>query len=399
MKIDVIAVSFVLPCLNERNTIAKCVFRAREAAALIEDQLGLKAEIIVADNGSTDGSQTLAAEAGARVVAVDRPGYGAALIGGFSAAQGRFLVMGDSDCSYDFVEAVPMVEELVKGHDLCMGSRFRGVIKPGSMPWKNRYIGNPALTGILRFLFKSSITDAHCGLRALRRSAFDQLKLTSSGMEFASEMVLKAALLGLRVSEVPVTLSPDQRGREPHLKPWRDGVRHLFYMLMLCPTWLFVAPAAAMAAFGVTILGFLVAGADGKMVRFWGLAIGDHWAVIASLALVLSVQVLCFGLAALITSYRDGVRRPSTFWLKVLSHSNLRSWMIAGGLVFAVGFGWATSIALGWIESGYGDLSAMRSLIGASTAMCIGVQLMFCGFLLSIISGNELRHGLAAYEN
>ena len=213
--------------------------------AIIQARFGLSGEIVVADNGSTDGSQAIAAAHGARVVAVVDRGYGAALIGGGHAANGKYVVFGDADGSYDFRECVPMVEALIGGADLCMGSRFKGGIAPGAMPWKNRYIGNPVLTGILNLMYRAGISDAHCGLRAVTKDAFGRLRLTGSGMEFASEMVIKAALQRLNIAEVPATLSPDLRDREPHLRPWRDGWRHLRYLLMLSPTWIFTVPAMA----------------------------------------------------------------------------------------------------------------------------------------------------------
>ena len=242
---EVVGVSFVLPCLNEAQSLEHCIGVIREALAELDHRLGLTGEIVVADNGSTDGSQALAERLGARVVPVAERGYGAALRGGFEAARGRYLVMGDSDGSYDFREATAMVEALMSGADLCMGSRFKGGIKPGAMPWKNRYIGNPILTGILNLLFGAGISDAHCGLRALTKPCFERLELTGSGMEFASEMVIKAALKGERIVERPATLSPDLRDRAPHLRPWRDGWRHLRYLFMLSPFWLFAAPALA----------------------------------------------------------------------------------------------------------------------------------------------------------
>src|SRR5919199_4952365 len=236
-------VSIVMPCLDEREGLAHCIARAYEALEALAVRRGLTGEIIVADNGSTDGSQALARRLGARVVPIARRGYGAALRGGFEAARGRYLVMGDADGSYDFMDAVGMVEALTQGADLCIGSRFKGGIAPGAMPWKNRYIGNPILTGVLNLLFGAHIDDAHCGLRALTKACFGRLRLEGSGMEFASEMIIKATLLGERIVEVPATLARDLRGRPPHLRPWRDGWRHLRYILMLSPHWLFGAPA------------------------------------------------------------------------------------------------------------------------------------------------------------
>lgn len=213
MELKIVSVSIVMPCLNEAATVGQCVVRARAALDQIFEKYRLHGEIIIADNGSTDGSQDIAVRAGAVVVDVDEKGYGAALLGGFRAAKGQYLVMGDSDCSYDFIEAVPMIEKLIAGADMCMGSRFKGEIREGAMPWKNKFIGNPALSGILRLLARTDVSDAHCGLRALTRDAFEEMRLTSTGMEFASEMVMRAAIMKMKIDEVPVTLSPDGRGR------------------------------------------------------------------------------------------------------------------------------------------------------------------------------------------
>jgi glycosyltransferase involved in cell wall biosynthesis len=263
-------VTIVMPCLNECRTLAHCIAVASRALETLNARHALVGEIIVADNGSTDGSQELAERLGARVVSVSRPGYGAALCGGFAAARGRYLVMGDADGSYDFLEAVPMVEALMNGADLCMGSRFKGGIKPGAMPWKNRYIGNPVLTGILNLLFRAGIDDAHCGLRALTKGCFKRLRLEGSGMELASEMVIKAALLGERIAEVPVTLWPDRRDRPPHLRPWRDGWRHLRYLLMLSPSWLFALPAGllGLAALAILMTISVTSLAGAEVIRF-----------------------------------------------------------------------------------------------------------------------------------
>lgn len=389
-KVDV---SIVMPCLNEARTIVECVEQARKALAILAERHGLSGEVLIADNGSTDGSQALATEAGARVVDIDERGYGAALNGGFRVAKGRLLVMGDSDCSYDFVEAVPMVEALMDGAELCMGSRFKGEIKPGAMPWKNRYIGNPVLSAILRLLFRTRISDAHCGIRALTADAFGRLNLSSSGMEFASEMVLKSALMKLKTTEVPVTLSPDKRGRPPHLNPWRDGFRHLFYMLMLSPTWLFMLPAAGLFLFGLVILGMLVLVEDGQMVRIGAFGIGDHWAVVASSSLIMAVQMAFFGLAALLQSFREGVRQLTPATRRLLSLSRLIYWLVAGLGLMGVGLIWAAVIAGGWLQSA-GELAQMRPMIAAFTLIVIGVQMFFGGFLLSIIAGNKSRHAL-----
>ncbi|MEI4487770.1 glycosyltransferase family 2 protein [Frigidibacter sp. MR17.14] len=392
MRMESLSVAFVLPCLNEARTIEWCVTRAREALAEIRNRYGLSGEVIVADNGSTDGSQALAIRGGARVVSVSERGYGAALIGGFAATKAPYLVMGDSDCSYDFVEALPMIGALIEGADLCMGSRFRGEIKPNAMPWKNRYIGNPALTGLLRMMFRTDITDAHCGIRAISRTAYDRLKLSSTGMEFASEMVLKSALAGLTIAEVPVTLSPDQRGRPPHLNPWRDGLRHLVYMFLLNPVWLFLVPSAALFCLGSLLLAALVLAGDSTLFLPGGLRFGDHWAVAASAALVMSTQTGMIGLFAVVIGARDGLMRPARHLRGLLHRSRLQHWLLAGGGTGLAGLIWIATITLGWIASDYGALNQMRALIAAATMVILGSQIFFSGFLLSILSGHRSRH-------
>ncbi len=358
---------------------------------MIEATYGLTGEVVIADNGSTDGSQGIAQAAGARVVEVPAKGYGAALQGGFQAARGKYLVMGDSDMSYDFTEALPMIGKLEEGADVCMGSRFLGEIRDGAMPWKNRYIGNPALSWLLRVLTGTHVNDAHCGLRALTRSAFQKMSLSSTGMEFASEMVLKAAIMKLDIAEVPVTLSPDGRERPPHLNPWRDGFRHLFFMLMLCPTWLFMLPAALLFAAGFAVLTALVVSGR-EMVPIAGFVFGDHWAVVASAFLMLSVQIAGLGLIAMAQAYREGLRKPTGAVGRFLGWSALYHWLLGGLGLMLIGLVWALAITVGWIGSDFGSLDATRDLMAASTAMVIGVQLAFTGFLLSIVSGNRLNH-------
>lgn len=385
-------VAFVLPCLNEARTIEWCVLRARQALDNLAESHGLSGEVIVADNGSTDGSQDIAERSGARVVPVARRGYGAALIGGFNASQATYLVMGDSDCSYDFVEGTLMVEKLINGADFCMGSRFKGQIKPGAMPWKNRYIGNPVLSGLLRLLFGTHISDSHCGLRAIRREAYQSLKLTSNGMEFASEMVLKAVLRGLTIAEVPVTLSPDGRGRPPHLNPWRDGLRHLAYMLLLSPRHLFLWPATAMLTFGLVIFALLFTAQDGQMANVGFLRFGDHWAVAASAAISIGSQMAIFGMFATIYAYQQGYRLPTPTSRWLLRQSRLERWLAIGFVLVLGGFIWAGSITFGWIASNFGTLEEIRSLIAAGTLIVAGFQIMFAGFFVSILAGNRSAH-------
>jgi hypothetical protein len=338
-----IDVSIVLPCLDEALSLGHCIANAREALARLGALHGLRGEIVVADNGSTDGSQRLAADLGARVVAIRERGYGAALIGGCEAASGRFLLMGDADGSYDFADGVAMVGALLDGADLCMGSRFRGGIAPGAMPWKNRYIGNPALTGILNLFFRSGIGDAHCGLRAITRDAFRDLRLNSTGMEFASEMVVKASLKRLRIAEAPATLSADLRDRPPHLRPWRDGWRHLRHLLMLSPTWAFGVPAAAaMAGAGLVLLTALLhlLGALPGPGPF-----GASWTVVAGSLFAVGHLAGIMALATHLHGIREGFRAPRPFLARHARVLTLEAMLAAGAALIAGAFAMLALVA------------------------------------------------------
>ena len=382
-------VTIVMPCLNEIQSLPHCIANALDALALLRTQLGMSGEIVIADNGSTDGSQALATELGARVVPVAERGYGAALIGGCRAAAGRYIVMGDCDGSYNFVEGVAMVAKLDEGYELCMGNRFRGGIAPGAMPWKNRHIGNPGLTGVLNLFFRTGIGDAHCGLRAIRKDAFAQLGLSGCGMEFASEMVIKAALLRLRVTEVPATLSPDLRDRPPHLRPWRDGWRHLRYLFMLSPTWVFGVPGAlclglAGVIFSVALLHLL--GVLGGETMF-----GTSWTIIAGflatcghLALIMAVATHLFGVRKGYRLMRPGLRAIAG-WL------TLETMLVSGLGLIAVALGGLTWVTVGWSQGGYVALDTQLSLTLFATAGAVGLQNVLGGFLLAIIAGNESR--------
>lgn len=385
---NAIDVSIVMPCLNEEETLAHCVANARAALAQMQASMGLNGEVVIADNGSTDRSREIAAELGARVVPVAQRGYGYALIEGFRAARGRYLVMGDADGSYDFRESVPMVQALRSGDDLCMGSRFKGRIMPGAMPFKNRYVGNPALSGILNLLFGSRLGDAHCGLRAITSEAFHRLQLSAEGMEFASEMVIKATLLDLKRSEVPITLHPDRRNRAPHLRPWRDGWRHLRYMLMLAPGWLFLVPAAILAtvSLGIAVPNMLFANADGLWLIF-----GTHWLIMACTGAVLAHALFMFGMAAIVYGTRSGYRLParhhgwlSRFW-------SLESALGIGLVIVLMGLIGLALIGVRWIEVAFGPPHQIRQLVVSCSLIVIGVQHIFGGFLLSIIGGNRAQ--------
>ncbi len=389
-------VTIVFPCLNEAQTLPYCIGNARDALAMLTAD-GLTGEIVVADNGSIDASREIATSLGARVIAVSARGYGNALRGGIAAAAGRYVVMGDCDGSYDFREAVPMVRQLCQGYDLCMGTRLRGRILPGAMPWKNRRIGNPVLTGVLNLLFRSGLSDAHCGLRAFTKDAADRLHLTSEGMEFASEMVIKAALLDLKRTELPITLHPDLRDRAPHLRPWRDGWRHLRYLFMLSPMWLFLVPAAALSLFGLTLLGLMLTRPEGEiMVRLGPAWIGPHWLPLAGAALSVSHMLMLFGAAAQLHGSRQGYRpamRMPGLMRQVLS---LEGSLALGIGVIVLGGTAALAIAGGWASGGFGSLDRLPELTAATALLGIGVQQVFGGFLLSVICGNRADFAAAA---
>jgi glycosyltransferase involved in cell wall biosynthesis len=379
-------VSIVIPCLNEVGCLPHCIANAKAALDSIRKEFNLSGEVIVADNGSTDGSQELARQLGARVVPVQRRGYGAALIGGFTAADGRYLVMGDADGSYDFLDAVEMIGRLLKGADLCMGSRFLGEIKPGAMPWKNRYIGNPVLSGILRLLFRTHVSDAHCGIRALTKDCFHRLRLSGSGMEFASEMVIKAALMKVRIDETPATLHPDLRDRPPHLRPWRDGWRHLRYLLMLSPTWVFAIPAAAALLIGAVIL--LLAG-----LRFSGLSpiesFGTSWTIFAGALLGVGHVAMLLAAASHLYGVREGYRVPSLLTRRLANVVTLESMLAIGVLTLILGCAVLFAVAIYWSTTGFDQLANIFPVVAGTALVVLGTQNILGGFLLAIIGGNE----------
>ena len=382
-------VTIVMPCLNEIQSLPHCMANALDALARLRTELGMSGEIVIADNGSTDGSQALATELGARVVPVTERGYGAALIGGCHAAAGRYIVMGDCDGSYNFVEGVAMVAALERGHDLCMGNRFKGGIAPGAMPWKNRHIGNPGLTGVLNLFFRSGIGDAHCGLRAIRKEAFERLGLSGTGMEFASEMVIKAALLKLRIAEVPATLSPDLRERAPHLRPWRDGWRHLRYLFMLSPTWVFGVPG--MMALGLSAVIFAVALLHLAGVLPGEAMFGTSWTIIAGflatcghLALIMALATHLFGVGRGYKLLRPVLRRNAE-WL------TLETMLLSGLALIAVALAGLVAVTVGWGKGGFVALDTQLPLILFATAGAVGLQNVLGGFLLAIIAGNDNR--------
>lgn len=373
-------VSVVMPCLNEAETIETCVRKARAAL----DRSGLEGEVLVADNGSTDGSRELAAAAGARVVAVADRGYGAALLGGFAAARGTYVVMGDADDSYDFGAVPGFVAELAKGHDLVMGSRFKGRIEPGAMPPLHRYLGNPVLTTLGRVLFRVPCSDFHCGIRGFRRDALPKLGLRTTGMEFASEMVVKAALFGLSISEVPVTLRKDGRSRPPHLRTWRDGWRHLRFLLLYSPRWLFLYPGIALALLGTLLLAWLFPGPR----ALGGMRLDVHTMLGAAAMVLVGTQAVFFAVFAKVYGITMGFLPPDERLDSLFRRVTLETGLIVGGLLGLSGVVLVGAVVNRWAVHGWTSLPldrTLRLMIPGALAVALSAQTIFSSFFLSLL--------------
>ncbi|MDP6674393.1 MAG: glycosyltransferase family 2 protein [Gammaproteobacteria bacterium] len=382
-----IEVSFVMPCLNEAETLEGCIQAAQRC---ITDN-SLKAEVIVADNGSDDGSQEIARQAGALVVDAPEPGYGAALMGGFDAAHGKYLIMGDSDQSYDFNEAIKMIRTLREGADLVMGSRFKGRIMPGAMPWKHRWIGNPILSFIGRLLFRTPISDFHCGLRGIRRQAYKNLGLRTTGMEFASEMVVKAAVRGLTIREVPITLHPDKRTRPPHLRSWRDGWRHLRFMMTLSPRWTLGIPGLLLLLPSALLLARL---ANGPLV-VGTVTLDIHTMQIAALMVLTGFQAITIAMAARIYAVTEEIGPAAPWMNKLFNTFTLEHGLILGILLIIAGVLIISGPGWNWVTGGFGPLVpavSMRPVIVGVTLFSLGVQTLAMSFLYSML-GIARRRG------
>jgi glycosyltransferase involved in cell wall biosynthesis len=371
-------VSVVLPCLNEAETMEACVTKA--VATL--HRLGLRGEVVVVDNGSTDGSPEIAARCGARVVHEGRRGYGSALMRGAEEARAPYIVMADADDSYDLTDLARFVGGLEAGNDLVMGSRIRGTIEAGAMPWLHRWVGNPILTGLLNLLFGADVSDAHCGMRAFTKDAYRRMRLQTTGMEFASEMIIKAALGNLRIAEIPITLRPDGRSRPPHLRSFRDGWRHLRFMLLFSPTHLFVLPGLLCMALGLVPLVAL----GGGPRRFLGLNFDVHYMVVGSLLTVLGFQILTTGLFAKAYSHAARLYAPDRTLRVLLRYFSLERGLLLGGVLFLAGFAIDAAILMRWLESGRATLDAVRPALQASTLMIVGAQTLFSSFFLSMLA-------------
>jgi hypothetical protein len=372
--------TILMPCLNEAETLGVCIAKAMGYLA----RSGVAGEVLIADNGSTDGSQTIAEAGGARVVPVPERGYGAALIAGIRAARGRFVIMGDSDDSYDFTALDPFVAQLRAGNQLVMGNRFRGGIAPGAMPPLHRYLGNPVLSTVGRVFFGAPVGDFHCGLRGFERGAMLGLDLRAPGMEFASEMVVKATMQGLRIAEVPTTLSPDGRSRPPHLRSWRDGWRHLRFLLVFCPRWLFLYPGAALFALGLATMMALLPGPR----TLGGVVFDVHTLLYAAGATVMGFQAVQFWVFARIYGGLEGVVPEARRLTAALARFGLEPALILAGVLVLAGLGLGFGALARWGAEGFGPLGgfgAMRLVIASVTAMLLGLQLAFGAFFVAVL--------------
>ncbi len=370
-------VSIVIPCLNEANSVGICVEKALRAFRTNH----IRGEVVVADNGSTDGSMEVARATGARVVHAEIRGYGHALRKGIQAAHGSFIVMGDADDSYDFLEVPRFVARWREGYEVVMGNRFLGGIKPGAMPWHHQHIGNPLLSGLLNLFFRANMGDAHCGMRGFTKEVYERMDLRTTGMEFASEFVIKAHQVGARTTEIPVTLWPDKRGRQPHLRSFRDGWRHLRFMLLFAPNWLFLLPGFILAAFGLALVSWLLPGPK----HVGRVEFDIHTMVFGMVFTLTGIQIVLVGIFAKVFSYSERFDRKQRSLQRAFKKVKLEHGLLLGGLMALLGLGGSAWVLMKWAENGFGPLAQIRAVIFWSMWFFIGVQLFFSSFFLSML--------------
>lgn len=380
----VLELSIVMPCLNEAETLEQCIQKALGAL----QKEGIHGEIIVADNGSADASSQIAERCGARVVQVTRKGYGAALMAGISASHATYIIMADSDDSYDLSNIEPFVRQLRAGYQLVSGTRIRGEILPGAMPWLHRRVGNPALTGLGNLLFGTRLSDYHCGMRGFNRAAIEALNLRTPGMEFATEMIAKAALHKLSIVEVPITYHPDGRSRAPHLRTWHDGWRHLRFMLLLSPAWIFLYPGLVLVVLGLLGMGLLLRGP--LVIGAVGLDV--HTLLVSGVAIIIGIQILTFWLAARLFAANIGLLPLPRILFRVLRGAPLGTGLIIGGLLVILGALPTLQSILLWRDVQFGILDyrmALRLLIPGLVLIAFGVQVFFASFIVSLLNFTE----------
>jgi len=372
--------SILMPCLNEAETLEICIQKAQKSLR----ELDIAGEVIIADNGSTDGSQDIATRMGARVVPVVTKGYGSALMGGIMAARGVYIIMGDADDSYDFSNLGPFVEKLRGGWDLVMGNRFQGGIKPGAMPPLHKYFGNPALTWIGQLFFSSPAGDFNCGLRGFRRESILKLDLQTTGMEFAGEMVVKASLYKLRVAEVPTVLSPDGRSRPPHLRTWRDGWRNLRFMLLYSPRWLFLYPGVALMILGLIIVVWLLPGTQ----KIGSISFDVHTLLYSAIAIIIGFQAVTFAFFTKLFAISEKLLPEDPKLNKIFRYITLEIGLIVGVTLLLIGIvGSFLSLTI-WSETAFGTLDpskTMRLVIPSLTCLTVGLQMVLSSFFLSVL--------------
>ncbi|TMH28208.1 MAG: glycosyltransferase [Betaproteobacteria bacterium] len=391
MSSDPCELTILMPCLNEAETIQSCIRKARQFI----DETGIAAEVLVADNGSSDDSRALAAAAGARLVSVANRGYGAALIAGIDAARGRYVIMGDADDSYDFSRLEPFVAKLREGYDLVVGNRFRGGIAPHAMPLLHKYLGNPVLSFFGRLFFAVPIGDFHCGLRGFKRSTIQSLNLTTPGMEFASEMIVRAGLAKLRIGEVPTTLSPDGRSRPPHLRTWRDGWRHLRFLLLHSPDWLFLYPGVVVSILGLTVSLALL---NGPM-QIGVIRLDVHTLLYGMAAVQIGVQLIFFAIIVKRYARSIGILPSTTRRAEHLASLSLEWSIAAGTVLFVAGLILGVIAVQQWSQAGLQALDpsrVMRLVIPSVGLMIIGGQLVMNAFVLALLAVEPKRDGAAA---
>jgi glycosyltransferase involved in cell wall biosynthesis len=376
-----IELSIVMPCLNEAETLGICIEKARRSL----EKHNIAGEVIIADNGSTDGSQEIASRMGARVVHVAAKGYGSALMGGILAARGKYIIMGDADDSYDFENLEGFVQKLRDGHDLVMGNRFKGGIKPGAMPALHRYFGNPVLTGIARLLFwKPPCGDFHCGLRGFSKAAAIKMDLQTAGMEFASEMIVKSVLFQMRITEVPTVLSPDGRSRPPHLRSWRDGWRHLRFLLLYSPRWLFLYPGGLLMLIGLVTGVWLFL--SPRVIG--GVTLDVHTLLYAGLAIVIGFQSVIFALFTKIFAVNERLLPEDPRLNKLFHYVTLEVGLVVGSMLLLIGFAGSVYTLGTWRQRSFGPLEpseSLRMVIPAVISIVLGFQIVLSSFFLSVL--------------
>jgi glycosyltransferase involved in cell wall biosynthesis len=373
---DVPLVSVVMPCLNEAGAVGQCVQTAWQT---LKD-MNVAAEVIVVDNGSIDGSAEIAAQAGARVVHERRRGYGAAYLRGFQEARGTYLVMGDSDGTYEFTDIPRFIEPLVRNdYDMVIGTRLKGNILPGAMSWSHRWIGNPILSGMLRLLFRTRLSDSHCGMRAFSREAYQQMPMRATGMEFASELVVNALRAHLRIQEIPITYRP--RTGESKLIGPRDAWRHVRFMLLYSPSYLFLLPGLCLVLLGAFLVAYLAEGPRALFGRKWDF----HVLLFGALMLILGYNLVLFDVFAKTYSMGAGFMSTSRWLRRLLASFSLEKGLLAGAALFLAGLGLEVKIVVDWARSGYGELMAVRGIVVGMIAMVLGAQTIFASFLTSLL--------------